>query len=127
LQVDQVQVNGQSVTPGMLADPTVLEVRLVEPLPPGARLAVEFEFSGAVPVDFASELGSSAYGIYNTSDGILTLANFYPILAAQDATGWNLNPVYPVGDAVYSEIALYAVQVEVPQDLVIATAVRSTR
>jgi hypothetical protein len=77
------------------------------------------DFKGRVPLDFGGA-DSGGYGIYNLSEGVLALANWYPILAVYDQQGWNLDPVSYIGDSVYSDTASYTVTVSAPADLVIA-------
>ncbi len=122
LTVTQTQVNGQAVeTRSSLLD-SILEVPLPTPLNPGEGAQLAFDFSAQVPVDF----GSSGYGIFNYSAGVLALANWYPILAVYDQDGWNLDPLYSLGDAVYSDAALYTVDmIAAPDQVVIASGLQT--
>jgi aminopeptidase N len=63
------------------------------------------------------------YGVFNfdSGDQVLTLANWFPILAAWQDGDWQVDPVYGVGDAVVSETALYEVEVTAPKDWQIVT------
>jgi len=122
LALSRVQVNDQDVeTRSTLLD-SILEVPLPSLLNPGESAQLAFDFSGVVPVDF----NSRGYGIFNYSAGVLALANWYPILAVYDKNGWNLDPVYSLGDAVYSDAALYTVEViAAPDQVVIASGVQT--
>lgn len=122
LNVSRAAVDGQAVETHLSLSDTVLEVPLAEPLEVGESAQVEFDFSGVVPVDFGNDAdGQSGYGIYNLTDGVLALSGWYPILAVYDEQGWNLDPVSAIGDSVYSDSALYTVDVSAANDLVLAT------
>ena len=95
-------------------------------LMPATAVQFEFEFYGVVPQDFGGEETPAGYGIYNLSDGVLALASWYPILAVYDQDGWNLDAVSPIGDSVYSDIALYSIDLTVDENLVVvATGVQT--
>jgi hypothetical protein len=121
LQVNSVAVNNQPVQPRLSLSDTVLEVPLSEPLAVGDPLQIDLEFAGTVPVDFGEGDVSTGYGIYNYSQGVLSLSGWYPILAVYDQNGWNLDPVSMIGDSVYSDIAFYTVDVVADSDLRLAT------
>ena len=128
LTVTQVTVDGQSVETRLSLEDTVLEVRLPRILKVGGKMRIELEFAGEVPEDFGSPENPTGYGIYNFSDGVLALSGWYPILAVFDDEGWNLDPVYTVGDSVYSDAAFYTVDVTARSDLVlVATGVEARR
>ncbi|MBI2845772.1 MAG: M1 family metallopeptidase [Chloroflexi bacterium] len=116
LTVRGVRVSGQEQNFEEEVEGSALRVALQQPLEIGEAIEIELSFEGQVPQD------PDAYGIYNFTQGIMVLADWYPILAVYDQEGWNLDPVYGWGDAVYSDVALYQVTVTVPQNLeVIAT------
>jgi hypothetical protein len=117
LTVTGVQLNGTALEPRLTLLDTVLEVPLPAPLSPGGRAQVVIDYNGVVPRDF----GTSGYGIYNLTEGVLALAGWYPILAVYDQQGWNLDPVMPIGDPVYSEIALYTVDLTAANEVAFAT------
>lgn len=101
---------------------TVMRVPLPRPLPPGQQVKLTLAFEGQVPRDFGSNGEKTGYGIFNVSEGVLTLANFYPMLAVYDDEGWNLDPVHGEGDAVYSDAAFYDVSVTVARDVRVVTS-----
>lgn len=121
LSVTQVRVDGTPVDTNLSLSDTILEVLLPRPLSVGEGNQLEFDFQGVVPVDFGGDEDPAGYGIYNFSDSVLTLSGWYPILAVYDEDGWNLDPVSPIGDSVYSDIALYSVEVIADSDLILAT------
>jgi hypothetical protein len=87
-----------------------MEILLDEPLEAEGHLTIKFNFEGNVPVDFEG----GGYGIFNLKNGVISLAGWYPILAVYDDEGWNIDPVSPIGDSVYSDIAYYTVELTLP-------------
>ncbi len=121
LTVSKVQVDGEEAAGKLSMQDSVLEVALPASLAPGGRAQFDLEFAGEVPLDFGS--GTAGYGIYNLDreKDVLSLSGWYPILAVYDDQGWNLDPVSEIGDSVYSDTALYSVQVCTPEGLVVAS------
>ena len=117
LQVNSVTVNDDLVAPRISNSGTVLELPLVVPLAISESLRIDLDFTGMVPVEFGGEGEAEGYGIYNYSQGVLSLAGWYPILAVYDQDGWNLDPVSIIGDSVYSDTAFYTVDVTADKDL----------
>jgi tartrate-resistant acid phosphatase type 5 len=120
--VNPALVNGQQAETKMSMYESIVEVSLPTPLNPGEKVQVDFETSGSIPVDFGGGDLNTGYGMYNYSQGILALANFYPILAVYESGDWRLDPVYGFGDSVYSDAALYTVEVLTDPGLVMATS-----
>ena len=128
LNVLYTLVNGHDAETRLSVNNTVLQVKLPQSLSPGERTTVEFEFQGRVPVDFGGEQSPWAYGIYNISRGVLALSSWYPILSVFDEKGWHLDGVSGFGDSVFSETALYTVDITLPKDMVlVATGVEVGR
>ena len=119
LEVTDITLDGQAVTRAASQAASIVKIALPAPLPPGGQALLELRFKGQAPRDFAGE-EQGAYGIYNLSEQVLVLSGWYPILAVYDADGWNLDRVNPVGDAVYSDMATYQVQVKLPADYTLA-------
>lgn len=115
LQVTSVQVEGGDIPFEVtLGDATGFQVNLPEPLDLGQSITLDLDFSGDVPTDFGGQ--SNVYGIFNYASGdqVLTLANWYPILAEWGGNNWVAETVTGIGDAVVSETALYKVQITLP-------------
>ncbi len=121
LHVTSASVNGTPVsTKELLPDQTAIRLALPSPLEPGAVVTVHLAFDGQAPSNFGS---SKTYGIFNlaTSIPVLTLANWYPILADLQDGQWQAAAVVEVGDAVTSQSALFTVQVTAPSGWKLAT------
>jgi aminopeptidase N len=115
LDVTSAAVSGVAISPQVfLSDRTGLRIPLEQPLPAGDSLVVQLEFNGQFPVDFGDL--PDVYGIFNyvSQEQVLTLADWYPLLAPWRGGGWEADPVVGIGDAVVSEVALYKVQVNAP-------------
>ena len=110
LSVTAAQVSGSSAAVQPADDPSVLRVSLPGDLLPGQNTSVSLSFAGVVPKDFGGE-DNSAYGIFNFTERVLSLSSWYPILAVFEDGAWRTDPVLPIGDAVYSEMAFYRVDI----------------
>jgi hypothetical protein len=106
MQVGGVTVDGEPVEIDYIASNTAVVVPLPHPLAPDATIHLELGF---------------AMSLYPADGGHQELASFYPILAVYDETGWRKD-IAPVGDLVYSEGALYVVELTLPADVVIAAS-----
>ena len=122
LSASNVTLGGQPANARLSLADSVLEVDLPQKLAPGEGVQIEMTFRGDAPADFGGGNGDTGYGIYNFSQGVLALANWYPILAVYDDQGWNLDPVSDMGDSVYSDSAYYDVQLTLDASLVAATS-----
>jgi hypothetical protein len=120
LRMSQVTVDGAPTAPILSVDDTVAEVALPRVVQPGERVEITAAFEAVVPTNPVE-----SYGMFSWSPevGTLTLAHWYPMLAGYDAEhGWNLLPVTRNSDPIYSNTALYDVEISAPADLRIATS-----
>lgn len=111
LQVDQVQVGSDAVSPLLKEEKEILEVPLPKPLPPGQSVDLTLNWHEAVP-SVNDRFGVMGSGIY--------LGNFYPILAVHDQGGWHVDKYIHIGDPFYSEVADYNVTFTVPKGYTVA-------
>jgi hypothetical protein len=115
MDVGPVWVNGQAVSTALAAEQTSLLVPLPHPLEPDSRVTLSMTFEVGIPQR------DSGYVLFGYSQDIWSLPDAYPLLAVHDATGWHQDIAPPHGDAVFSEAAMYDVQVTLPSALVVAT------
>lgn len=116
--LNSIKVNGVDVKPGEELGKSALRIPIEPPLPIGS--AVNFELAYVTRVPTASvAAGYNQFGLFN---GILALPNFYPQIPVYDEEGWNVELAPGMGDAVYSDSALYQVNILAPQDQIIATS-----
>ena len=122
LDVTQVQVDGKPAPTQLSEQDTALEIELAEPLLHGQQVQIDLDSNGRIPVDFGGSSTPAGYGIYNYSDHVLALADWYPILAVYDNWRWNLDFPSEIGDSVYSETAFYSVDLTLPKDVIVAAS-----
>ncbi len=120
-RIHKAAVNGQEALFSYEAQDTALKLVLGSPLPPGEALEIELGFTVEIPRQ------DKGYVLFGYSQGILSLPSFYPMLAVHDEDydrngGWHLEIAPAHADAVYSEAALYQVDVTVPTEMVVVTS-----
>jgi aminopeptidase N len=115
LNVNEVWVDGEHGTAELRSAATSLVVLLAQPLPPGAGTTVSMTFDIYIPQP------STDYVLFGHSQGIWSLPDAYPLLAAHDGSAWHEDVAPPHGDAVYADAALYDVTLRLPPELILAT------
>jgi len=116
MAVETLLLDGALVAPKLSLGGSALSVPLPQPLEPGQSVELELDYQASVPTD-----GSAGYAQYSYVDGVLALPNVYPLIPVYDDERWNVELAPGYGDAVFSDVALYEVQVTLPSDLVLAT------
>lgn len=109
LTIQEVKL-GESPIPWEARD-TQLKVTLPRALAPGEKVRLTLTWELVIP-DYPGRLGEN--------EGIISLGNWYPILAVYDAAGWHLDPYYDRGDPFYSEVGRYTVHLILPDDYQVA-------
>ena len=109
--IASIEIDGQAVAPRFDESGTVLFVDLPAPLLPGETLNASIAFTTVVP---RNSIGS--YGILNhdVAGERFVLADWYPVVAGRDETGWRLEPPTSQGDPTFSATGLFDVLVRVP-------------
>ncbi|MBI5565515.1 MAG: M1 family metallopeptidase, partial [Chloroflexi bacterium] len=115
---DEFRLNGIDVKPISELGGSALRVPIDPPLPIGAVADFELAYVTRVPTSSVAA-GYNQFGLFN---GILALPNFYPQIPAYDDEGWNVELAPGMGDAVYSDSALYLVNILAPKDQVVVTS-----
>lgn len=119
MQLQNVQVAGEPVEPEMSVSDTVARLPLPAMLDVGESIEIRYDFMTRAPTS-----PRQSYGIfsYQPEGGTLVLAHWFPILAGIDAEGnWNLESPSVLGDVIFSNTALFAVEVTAPEELVLVT------
>jgi Peptidase family M1 domain len=114
LSVSSVRQNGKAVK--FTFDPeldTILIVSLAEPVAPGKSVTVEVDFTLELP---------DVWGRWGMHQGIVYLANWYPVLAHHDDRGWERTPFVPWHQPWHQEAGLYKVRLELPEKQVVASS-----
>ena len=117
MTVSGLTVDGQSITPGLELQNSLLIVPFPTPLAPGQSAVLQMEFAIAVPQTV--ELN---YGVLSYFDGVLTLAHSYPMIAVYDDEGWNSEIPPQNGDITYADSSFFLVKVTAPKDLMLVTS-----
>ncbi|MDH4136593.1 MAG: M1 family metallopeptidase, partial [Anaerolineae bacterium] len=117
MQVQRATVGARDTLFTYEAGNTALKLPLTPSLLSGEGVQIELDFTVQVPR--ASDEKPHLFGL---SQGILSLPNFYPMLAVHEAAGWHLDMAPEFSDAVFSEVALYEVSIIAPLDMVIVTS-----
>ncbi|MGQ9490278.1 MAG: M1 family metallopeptidase [Anaerolineae bacterium] len=124
LRVTGARVDGITVNFGSAAEGTAVLLDLVKPLRPGQRAHIWLSFAGEI----ARESQPGQYTIFGYNENVLSLTNFYPILAARRGDAWALEIPHPQGDVGFHDAALYRVEITFPADqILIAPGTEVTR
>ena len=125
MRVADVRVNGHTITPSVylrqtpgltisITDTSVLSLPLLTPLAAGHSTSLSMTFEVTAPVDTPT-----GYRVFGLTNGVLSLPNVYPMIPIHDAAGWRVDEAPAWGDIVFSEVALYRVQIRAPASQVI--------
>ncbi len=117
MTVTNVLLDGRPVIPVLELDRSALRLSLDPPVEADAQIELALDFALTVPTDAGP--GYRQLGYY---DGVLALANAYPIISVYDDEGWNVELAPVHGDAVYSETSFYTVRVTAPADVVLVAS-----
>ena len=115
LAVENVEVNSTSTSTTLDQRGTILRVPLRTALPANGHTDVALDFVVSVPHDLQRN-----YGVFVYNQNILALSHFFPLVAAYDQRGWNVEIPAPIGDLTYAEAAFYLVQLRAPAGPVVA-------
>jgi hypothetical protein len=87
-------------------------------LKPGDTIEFELTYTAQVPTEDV-KIGYNRFGWHNQ---VLTLPGFYPLIPVYDDEGWNVEVAPAQGDTVFSDTALYRVNITAPIDQVVAAS-----
>ena len=117
MTVSNLTVDGQSVTPRLELQESLLIIPLAGPVEPGQSIVLQMAFAITIPQTV--ELN---YGVLSYFDGVLTLAHAYPMVAVYDDEGWNSEIPPQSGDVTYADSSFFLVKVTAPKDLTLVTS-----
>jgi hypothetical protein len=118
MEVQRAIVGNRDTSFTYEAGNTALKLPLTPSLLPQEGLQIELDFTVQIP----RAEDDDEPRLFGLSQGILSLPNFYPLLAVHEAAGWHLDIAPEFSDAVFSEVALYEVSVTAPLDMVVVTS-----
>jgi len=115
MTVQNVKVNGKTVSTSTVYRNTALRFELPAALQPGEIITISMDFDLHVP----DTMGGN-YGLYVYQDEILALDQFMPIIPVFNDQGWNVEDPPINADMVFTDAAFFEVTVDAPQGLVLA-------
>ncbi len=118
LKITALRANGVDVKPQYELDNTAMRIDLAQPLKPGEAIEFELAYTAQVPTEEV-EIGYNRFGWHNN---VLALPGFYPLIPVYDDEGWNVEVAPAQGDTVFSDTALYRVNVTAPSDQVVVAS-----
>lgn len=118
--------------------PSVLVLRLATPLPPNGRLRARLSLEGSLDeisaarsnvlaqgmeslISMGAAEGGGDYGLLATGSGIISMANFYPVLARRRGVTFEHADRGAVGDLGSDELAHLTATVDTPDGYTVAT------
>ena len=117
LTIAALSVDGQPAAPSYALANSLMRVPLAPPLEAGGQVLVRMEFAVTAPTE-----AEANYGVLASSEGVLTLAHFYPLMAVYDEQGWSDAAPSPYGDLTYADAGFYLVKVTAPEHLVLVAS-----
>lgn len=121
--VSALTVNGEAVEPSYELEDSALRLLMDPPLEPEEQVVIALEFEVTIP-----ESSEGNYGSFAFTENILALAHFYPIIAAYDEEGWNIEIPAPSGDLIHADSSFYLVRVTAPaQALVVGSGIQDDK
>lgn len=115
LSVSHVTTNGMRVEFLVTNADTVLEIHCDPPVEPDQIVELDITFSLGIPDD------ASGWVLLGRSQNIISLPDFYPILAVHDDSGWRREIPPAFADAGFADAAFYRVNLTTDADQVIVS------
>lgn len=125
MSVTDLTLNGERIEPMRELQGSALRVVLDPPLAPGRAANLALDFVLALPTDgdpTRSRESSDGYRQLGLYEDVVVLANAYPIIPVYDGEGWNVELAPSYGDAVFSDVALFDVNITAPQTMTLAAS-----
>ena len=117
--LDEVLISGEHIDPRYDLDDTLVSLPLFETLEPGGEVDLTIQFTSTLPFE-----RNQSYGMFgfDQESGSFNFAHWQPLLTGwTPGIGWNTGPLDMRGDPVFSNAALFSVQLQAPSGLVFAT------
>lgn len=117
MQVTSIRLNGEPVSPEVRLGGSALRLLLNPPLAPMETVTLNLTFTVTVPLTDEIDYAQFAY-----VRGVMALPEVYPLIPVYDDEGWNVEIAPEYGDAVYSDVAFYQVDVTAPPAMTLVTS-----
>jgi len=114
-----VKLEGQGVDYTLYGDDeTLMKITFDQPLEVGDTIKLDMVYDVQIP---------PAYDRFGYNDSTFNIANWYPVAAVYDESGWNEDGYLAVGDPFYTDMGVYSITYDVPESYEIAsTGVRTS-
>lgn len=117
MDVSNITLNDDNVTPQYGLKNSLLILPFATPLQPGQSVVLKMDFAVEVPQSLEVNYGVIAY-----ADDVLALAHAYPMISVYDDEGWNAEIPRNYGDITYSDASFYVAKITAPNDLTLVTS-----
>jgi hypothetical protein len=125
MSVASLDVDGRPGYPESSLEGSALRVPMPTPLAPGEHVELTLRFELALPTDnhpASNQEPSDGYRQLGLYDGVVALANAYPIVPVYDDEGWNVELAPSYGDAVFSDAAFFDVRLTAPSTMTVVAS-----
>jgi len=119
MQVSDIQVDAQLITPKYKLKDSLMIVPLSKSLEPKQGIVLQIDFAVTVPQSVELNYGVLAYFA-----DVLALAHAYPMIAVYDDEGWNAEIPPQEGDVTFADMSFFLVRVTAPKDLTLVVSGR---
>ena len=110
MEVSNLKVNAESVSPRFEMNDSLLIVPLAAPLEPGDSTVIEMDFEVTVPQEVDLN-----YGVLVYYEDLLALAHAYPMIAVYNDEGWNAEIPAQQGDITFADASFFLVNITAPK------------
>ncbi|MCX7855876.1 MAG: M1 family metallopeptidase, partial [Anaerolineae bacterium] len=117
MRVSAIHLDGEPVSPEVRLDGSALRLLLNPPLAPMETVTLTLGFTVTVPL--TDEID---YAQFSYVRGVMALPEVYPLIPVYDDEGWNVEIAPEYGDAVYSDVAFYQVDVTAPPTMTLVAS-----
>ena len=117
MRVSSIRLNGKPASPEVRLGGSALRLLLNPPLAPLETVTLSMAFTAAVPLTDGID-----YAQFSYVRGVMALPEVYPLIPVYDDEGWNVEVAPDYGDAVYSDVAFYQVDVTAPPTMTLVAS-----
>ncbi len=116
IDVSNISIGEQSVTPNYDLENSLLILPFAAPLEPNQSIVIKMDFADEVPQSVDQNYGVLAY-----YDHVLALAHSYPIICVYNEEGWNAEIPPQSGDVTFGDAAFFIVKINAPKGITLVT------
>jgi len=116
MDVSNISIDEQSITPKYDLENSLLILPFVTALEPHQSIVIKMDFAEEVPQSVDQNYGVLAY-----YDHVLALAHSYPMICVYNEEGWNAEIPPQSGDVTFGDAAFFIVKINAPKGLTLIT------